>query len=127
MALSKAQMENRLHMLDLILEHDDLNGDLQLDVLTVLMSVAGQMELLSRSPLSGAGAAPRDTRSLENETSNQPRSDVGALRDNLRRLKVSWSGMPAANRMRALRRAARQASSLLDTAPSPAPGLAATA
>jgi hypothetical protein len=125
MALSKAQMENRLHMLDLILEHDDLNGDLQLDVLTVLMSVAGQMELLSRSPRAGAGAAPRDTRSLDKETSNQPRSDVGALRDNLRRLKVSWSGMPAANRMRALRRAARQASSLLDTAPSP--GLAATA
>src|SRR5450759_2751838 len=93
MALSKAQMGKRLHMLDLILEHDDLNGDLQLDVLTVLMSVAGQMELLSRSPLSGAGAAPRDTRSLENETSNQPRSDVCALRDNLRRLKVSWSGM----------------------------------
>jgi hypothetical protein len=125
MALSKAQMENRLHMLDLILEHYDLNGDLQLDVLTVLMSVAGQMELLSRSPRSGRGARSKERRSLENQPASQSQNGVGALRDALRRLKVSWSDMTPANRLRALRRAAEQASSLLDAVP--APGLAATA
>lgn len=117
-------MENRLHMLDLILEHDDLNGDLQLDVLTVLMSVAGQMELLSRSPRSG-GSTADGAAHANNEQSVQPVGAVSSLRETLRRLKVSWAGMPAANRMRALRGASEQASSVLAAVPSP--GLAATA